>query len=227
MKTLIAAVVLSLISQLVVAQKSFEGKITYISKSLVDKNSTEKSLIYFSQNKLRIKNEIYDLSNGEIYFIHKGNMSCSKERMSDHIVDTSSSWVAMAGMTKNISGYSCTGYKRYCKNKEDTTDGIKYLYWFADSLVYYIPSEYKNVDGLIPFCNGEKINLGIDVSTKMGNEAEKIAYSYAIVEPDKIPASYFNIPDKNNLIEISNLRVDKQESKKYKKSKRRRIGGTE
>ena len=227
MRTLITVVLLLLISQLVAAQKNFEGKITYFlhysDSSIIDGIYPA----YFSVNKLRIKdtifsnNRIYHFYDNTIYFVSTKGKTKFKERMTDYIFDTLFSWIAISGLKKNISGYDCSGYKISVKNNpyyDDTTNGLKFLYWFADSLFFNIPLKYKKVLGLVPICNGEKINLGIDISQKKGNVIQKTGFVYGIVEPGKVPDSIF--------IEPTYLTVDNAQ-KRGRMKRLKRINGTD
>lgn len=221
MKPLIAVIVLSLISQLAVAQKDFEGVVTYSYPAFMD-SKTDTQVVYFGKQKIKVDNKIYDFKSGYVYTVYSDDSSYIKEPIKDLVAKRKNIEEVFTGKRKSISGFVCSCYeeKRGMNNK--AWSNVKKLVWYTDSLYYFIPKKFENCASLLEFVKHGKIIAERTATSIIDNlPAFKIT---TLIVKQPVSDSVFQLP-KGSVMEIRNLPFKSQGNKKGEKS-RRWIGGT-
>jgi hypothetical protein len=206
MRALITVVVLSLICQLAVGQKNFEGKIIYKFFQSDEKNEGTFET-YFGKEKIKVlikannsKSEkddlLIDFNAGILYYINSNNKTYRKENLGDSLKITyrMSSLQITPKKNKTILGYHCTAYSGKDTIKSGFSEPMSFTIWYADSLLFGFNKKYL-IGNMIPvFGNGSKIGLAFELMLGNDKKRNKMEASLFSIEPSSSPDSFFIIP---------------------------------
>jgi hypothetical protein len=204
MKTLIAVVVLSLLSQLAVAQKNFEGKIVYKLASLFGDTQVT---VYFGNERLKaeinstdsIDNNdddlLIDFANGIVHFMNRRKKTYRTDSIAGTKMQRLPSIKYLPEKNKKILGYNCSAYEMADTSNNDFKNGVSFSVFYADSLFYSVKQDYVNIEMTPLFTNGKTICMGIEVKQK--NDSQKSAFGLIpiLITAEKIPDSIFSLSD--------------------------------
>ncbi|MES2849231.1 MAG: DUF4412 domain-containing protein [Bacteroidota bacterium] len=214
MRTLITVFILSLVNQLSVAQKNFEGKIIYENTiPRLGKSTTE---IYFGNQKLKIRElsgqksgypeeRITDFLKGIAYWINDSSKTYYEflvpKRLSDSImelkIDSLTKLKPFPEKNKRILGYNCTAYTLGNISEpipEMRMPRVAIYMWYADSLFYTIDNMYKHGTDIEKATNGRNVGMGMEINIGPDSSLQKIISEPVSIISEAFPDSVFLIP---------------------------------
>lgn len=201
MRTLITVIVLSLVSQLAVGQKNFEGRIIY--ETVIPSKAKMSSEVYFGNGKVKMLDSvnifptfinnvtIIDFHKGILYLVNHTAKTYYQHLIKVQRFDSTVTLKSFPEKNRKIFGYDCSAFRVEYYSKLFPENS--FYFWYADSLFYQVDKRYEAVLTTKKATNGSNILMGMEMIFGDDSSLSRLMNPISIIA-EQIPDSVFSIP---------------------------------
>jgi|GEM_PF-3953197 len=204
MRTL-TTILLLIITNSILAQKTFEGKITY---QLTGSRQKINALadVYFKHNKLnaslrtaageeKSKDDLLILiEEGTVYHLNLAENTCRTDDLRKPFALSAPTFINNPSFNKSILGFYCNAVTLDQTNDNRFMGGAAITLWTADSLLFPCNKKFATGEMSVAFINGTNINLAAQFIFNTPEGKDTANLGAILIQPGILNDSIFLLP---------------------------------